>query len=68
MQNKMRKELIIGLACLALCLVLKQFSSVSDFVIGILMGFAISFELIGILPEKSYSALKNWKKAILHRS
>ncbi|MBZ4669698.1 MAG: hypothetical protein JG769_2 [Oscillospiraceae bacterium] len=68
MQNKMRKELIIGLACLTLCLVLKQFSSVSDFVIGILMGSAISFELIGILPEKLYLALKNWKKAILHRS
>ncbi|GEM_PF-3173863 len=64
MQNKMREELIIGLACLALCLVLKRFSVVSDLVLGILTGFAISFELIGILPVKAYSALKNWKKAV----
>lgn len=61
----MRKELYIGLFALSLSLMLKQFFTVPEVIMGILLGVSISLEFIGMLPEKIYQKIKWWKKSLL---
>jgi len=62
MNKNMRNELKIGIVCFAIFILISQFSSAPEFVKGGLMGISLCFEFVGILPEKAYQRLKNWKK------
>lgn len=62
----MRNELKIGLGVFALYLILYRFTEAPEFILGLLAGAAICFEIIGILPEKAYNSLKAFKKRIFH--
>lgn len=61
----MKKELRIGLITEVMYIVLSRFFSVPDLFLGLLEGFAICFILIGILPQKANSKLKDWKSALV---
>jgi hypothetical protein len=64
----MRREGKIGILLIAVYLLLNQFAKgiVPDFILGVLMGAGLFFELIGVLSTKKYVALKNWKKSLIH--
>lgn len=62
--NNTRKELGIGLCLMALFMLLKQFTATPHFILGMLVGFGILFELIGTLPETAYMKLKEFKKGL----
>lgn len=64
MKRDLRKELKIGILVYAAALLLKQFFNVPEIIAGALLGFAICFELIGILPESRYQKLKAFKRKI----
>lgn len=64
MKRELRKEFKIGLLVYAAALLLKQFFDVPEFIEGALLGFAICFELIGILSESRYQKLKAFKRKI----
>lgn len=58
----MRPELRIGFILYAFVLVLNQITAVPEFFMGLFLGLAIFFDLMGILPEKVYCKLKCFKK------
>lgn len=58
----MRNELKIGLGLNTATLVLRQFFNVPELLLGFLFGLAIAYLVVGALPEKSYLALKQFKK------
>lgn len=60
----MRKELKIGLLLLALTLTVKQFTLLPEAVTGFLLGLAICFEVVGVLPENVYRKLKRMKRSL----
>jgi len=60
-----RKELKIGLLLWAVSLTLNCFTIVPHFLLGILFGVAICFEIIGSMPEKVYQKIKTWKGILL---
>jgi hypothetical protein len=61
----MRNESRIGIIAVALLIILNRFTSVSDLLLGLLAGLGICFIIIGSLPEKTYSKLKDWKTSII---
>jgi hypothetical protein len=67
MNRKMRIEQRAGLALIAANLVLGRFTAAPSFVLGFLLGLGVTLVLIGSLPNRAYSALKNRKSAISHR-
>lgn len=60
----MRNELKIGLLLYAVTLALRCFTSVPEFLMGLLLGLAICFEIVGILPENAYHRIKRFKKKL----
>ncbi|WP_343209528.1 hypothetical protein [Anaerolentibacter hominis] len=67
MKRELRMELRIGLLLFGLTLVLKQFFQMPEAVMGLLLGLALCFELIGALPETSYRKVKDWKRSLFAR-
>lgn len=63
--KKMRREIRFGLLAYALYIVLNRFTSVPDLFLGILMGMTLCFYTLGLLPEKLYTRLKAWKRAVI---
>lgn len=63
----MRKELSIGLIAFGLGLAANQFFQLPEFVMGVLLGISLCFEIIGSLPEKAYQTLKQKKKMLFNR-
>ncbi len=69
MENRqLRTEFKIGIVAFAISLLLRQFTAVPHFVIGALLGFAICFEVIGILPEAGYQRIKRFKAKLFGRT
>ena len=66
MNKKMKRETIIGLACLAISLTSTRFDLIPMFISGALMGCAMLLIILGFLPEKARVSLKQWKKCKLH--
>lgn len=60
----MRTELKIELLLFTVTLLLKTFFDCPEFLMGFLLGLALCFELVGILPEKTYQKLKRVKKSV----
>lgn len=63
----MRKEFGIGLLTFGLALTLKQFIDVPEFFMGLLLGFSICFEILGVLPEKTYLKIKEIKRSLFRQ-
>lgn len=63
----MRKELTIGLLIYGITMITSQFISLPEFVMGLLMGLAICFELTGLINDRAYEKLKNDKKTIFRK-
>ena len=61
----MRKELRIGIIAEVVYIILNNFFTVPDLFLGLLEGIAICFIIIGIIPEKAYSKLKEWKRSMI---
>jgi len=66
MKNGMKRETIIGLACFSISMGLTQFDPVPAFITGALTGCGLLLIFIGLLPQKTYDALRNWKKKLFH--
>lgn len=60
----MRKELRIGLCLFGVFLLLNVFDETPELLLGMLFGFALCFEMIGILPDRAYQKLKSWKRRL----
>ena len=58
----MKKELKIGILTLALFIILERFTSTPDFVLGMLIGLSIAYNLLALLPDSAYNKFKAWKK------
>jgi len=58
----MKKELIIGILILVLSIVLRQFTAIPDFVLGILVGLSIGLSLLALLRKSTRNKLKVWKR------
>ncbi len=58
----MKKELRLGIVSLAIYLIFKRFLNTPDFILGLLLGLGLCLIVIGILPEKAYSKIKQLKK------
>jgi len=67
MQRKVRKELSAGILCVAIALTLKQFTITPEFILGGLLGIGICLEFIGVLQDKAYDSLKDWKKKLFNK-
>jgi hypothetical protein len=61
----MRREFFMGLITGGLFIVLNRFTSVPDLFLGLLMGLTLCFYMVGLLPEKIYTRLKTWKRAVI---
>lgn len=61
----MKKELRLGILSIAIYLVFKQFLNIPDFILGFLMGLALLFIIIGLLPEKIYVKIKKIKNSAI---
>lgn len=57
----MRKETIIGVALLIVMLLMNYFLELPNFLMGMLLGGAIGFQVIGILPEETYKKFRDKK-------
>jgi len=66
--NIMTKMLKIGFILTTISIVLNQFTSTPCFITGVLIGAGIMLQLIGLLPEEKYQALRRFKKNILTKS
>lgn len=58
----MRPEFKIGFLFYALTMLFQSFLPVPEFIMGFCLGISICFELIAILPEKTYQKIKEIKK------
>jgi len=58
----MRNELKIGILSLVLYIILERFTSTPDFVLGMLIGLSIAYNLLALLPDSAYNKVKAWKK------
>lgn len=66
--GKLNKNLSIGLFIIALTVLLKQFTALPDFVLGLGYGTGIGFELVGILDtRKSFIKFRSHKMNLLNR-
>ncbi len=61
----MKTELKLGILLQTIYLVLIRFFNIPDFVLGILLGLALSLLIIGVLPEAYYKNIKDKKCHIL---
>ena len=61
----MKKELRLGILSIAIYLVFKRFLNIPDFILGFLMGLALLFIIIGLLPEKTYVKIKKIKNSAI---
>jgi len=68
MKKKMKRETIIGLACLAISLTSTRFDLIPIFFTGALMGCAMLLIILGFLPEKARASLIKWKTGLLHHA
>ena len=66
MKKKMKRETIIGLACLAISLTSTRFDLIPMFISGALMGCAMLLIILGFLPEKARASLTQWKTGLFH--
>ncbi|WP_055669519.1 hypothetical protein [Desnuesiella massiliensis] len=64
-ENKMRKELQIGLVLFFLFSVTNYFFAVPEVIKGILAGLAFSFSIVGIVHIDTYLRLKDSKKRMI---
>lgn len=64
-ENKMRKELQIGLVLFFLFSVANYFFAVPEVIKGILAGLAFSFSIVGIVHIDIYLRIKNSKKHLI---
>jgi multisubunit Na+/H+ antiporter MnhE subunit len=58
----MRKELKIGILAIGFFIILNHMVSVLELILGLLLGVALSFLIMAVLPEKIYTKLKSCKK------
>lgn len=63
----MRKELRIGIIVEAIYIISNRFFNVPDLFLGMLAGLTICFLFIGVLPEKRYLKIKDWKISMFKR-
>lgn len=63
----MRTEVKTGLLLFAAVMTVNCSIGIPHFVLGCLLALSISLELVGALPEKSYSRIKNLKKMIRNK-
>jgi hypothetical protein len=68
MKKNVRKETIIGLACLAVSLTTTQVYAIPTFMSGALMACSLLLTFLGFLPEKTYVSLKNWKARLFRHT
>ena len=61
----MRKGLQISILVGGVYIVLNRFTNTPDLFLGLLMGLALCFYIVGLLPDKTYSRLKAWKKVVI---
>ena len=66
MKKKMKRETIIGLACLSISLTSTRFDLIPMFISGALMGCAMLLIILGFLPEKTRASLTQWKTGLFH--
>lgn len=59
----MRQELRAGILLQSIYLILDRFFTVPDFILGLLLGLGLCLIIIGILPEKAYTKIKQLKKS-----
>lgn len=57
----MRKETMIGVALLVIMLLMNYFLELPNFLKGMLLGGAIGFQIIGLLPEETYKKFRDKK-------
>ena len=65
MKKGMRKELQIGLLLVGTYFVLSRFFPIPGYILGVLLGLGLAFEIVGILPDSVYQRIKRWKKQIV---
>lgn len=58
----MKKELRVGILLQTIYLILDRLFNIPDFILGLLLGLGLCLIVIGILPEKAYSKIKQLKK------
>lgn len=59
----MKKEMRIGLILLGVYIVLERFLNTPDLILGFLMGLSLLYLVIGLMPEKTYTKIKEFKNA-----
>ena len=68
MKKNMKRETIVGLACLAISLTSTRFDLFPMFISGALVGCAMLLIIIGFLPEKACVTLKQWKTDLFYHA
>ena len=64
----MRNELKIGVGIFVAFLLLNRYTETPAVVLGVMLGIALAFEIIGVMPEKAYKSFKSWKTRVFRRS
>lgn len=64
----MRKETRFGIIVFAIYLLIKQFFCISEFISGLVIGTCMCFYLFELVSEKTYDALKVWKKNLFRKA
>ena len=60
----MKKELRVGILLQSIYLILNQFLNIPNFILGLLLGLELCLIIIGILPEKAYVKIKQFKNTV----
>ena len=60
----MKKELRVGILLQSIYLILNQFLNIPNFILGLLLGLGLCLIIIGILPEKAYVKIKQFKNTV----
>ena len=63
----MRTEVKTGLLLFAATMTLNCIVGIPHFVMGFLLLLAVGLEIVGALPEKTYSGIKKLKKTLFHK-
>lgn len=64
----LNKELKVAILLQAIYLILDRFFNVPDFIMGLLLGVGLCFVVIGILPRKSHSTIKQFKNSLTKKT
>ncbi|MGX8795046.1 hypothetical protein ACR6HW_02955 [Fusibacter sp. JL298sf-3] len=62
MKDHLRPELRISLILFFILVVVNVLFKLPEFFMGVIAAVAFLYAIIGILPEKTYTAIKQWKK------